>query len=121
MITETKKVVALAAMIVAIGVGGVEMTRDTAQADARIVAGGAAGYAGARIDEAFALAAMLPAAEPVSFAVASKGDRLPVDCTGECMDAAYEVASEEPLVVETQRGASSSILVRLSRITVAGF
>lgn len=130
MFTETRKVIALAAVIVAAGVGAVEMTRDAAQADPMIVAGGAAGYAGDRVDAAFQLVSALPIATPVSLTQAGKGDLLRSACTGpfpanveaECMDVAYAVSPRQPgVVVEAKRGASSSILMRMAQITVAGF
>ena len=52
---------------------------------------------------------------------------LPLGCAGpfraevqaECLDTAYEVASEPSLVVET-RGEASSVLMRLDGFTLAG-
>jgi hypothetical protein len=130
MFTETKKVLALAALIALTGVAFVETTRSPAQADPMLVAGGAAGYAGQRIDAVFDVVALMPEVTPVSLPLAKKGDLLPIGCAGpfetdvaaECMDTAYEVASEEPpLVVETRRGTSSSILMRMYEFTLAGF
>lgn len=90
------------------------------------VSGGAAGYAGLRVDGAFLLAANTPASEPFQIARAEKGDMLPVGCAGpfeadvaaECMDAAYEIESEPGAVVETRFGATS-ILSRMGSYTVA--
>ena len=130
MITETKKVFALAALIVATGVATVELTRNPAQADPMLVAGGATGYAGERVDAAFDAVADMPAVAPVAIPMAQKGDLLPIGCAGpfraevaaECMDTAYEVASEDPsLVVETRVGDSTSILVRMMGYTMAVF
>jgi hypothetical protein len=130
MLNETRKVIALAALIVTTGIGAVEMTRDTAQADPRIVAGGAAGYARDRVDGVFQIVAALPAASPISLVQAGKGDLLASACSGpfqtsvmaNCMNVAYDVAAHEPaVVVEAKRGASSSILMRMASITVAGF
>ena len=61
MITETKRVFTLAALIVATGVAGVKFGRDTVQAaPVNIMTQGAA-YAAARVDTAFDVVAMLPA------------------------------------------------------------
>ena len=129
MMTETKRIVALAGLIIAVGVGMVELTRSEAQADPALVVGGAAGYAGQRVDAAFELAATVPPAT-FEYAIAEKGDMLPIGCAGpfrpevaaECMDTAYEVESEVPaLIVETREGAATSILTRMSELTVAEF
>ena len=113
MITETKKVFAIAALIAATGVATVELTRNPAQADPMLVPGGAAGYAGERIDVAFTVVAEMPFVAPVSVPMANKGDLMPT---------AYEVASDEgSVVVETRVGDATSILVRMMGYTVALF
>jgi len=122
MVTETRKVFALAALIVFMGVATVEMTRGTAQADP---SRGAAAYASKRIAGAFRVVRAKSSADFMLIGVAQKGDIPLVGCaepdvlTG-CTVTAYEVASSGT-VVEVKRGASSSILTRLARITVAGF
>lgn len=127
MVTETKKVLAIAALIVAAGVATVEMTRGQAQADPMIVAGGAAGYAGGRVDGAFELAAATPFSRSVEITLAEKGDLPPLGCAGpflpaveaECIDAAQEVAAEPSLIVETRLG-GVSVLTRMDAMTMAG-
>ena len=130
MVTETKKVIAIAALIVATGVAGVELTRNPAQADPMLVPGGAAGYAGARVDDAFKVVAEMPPVAPLTIPMAAKGDLvMPVGCAGpfkadvaaECFDTAYEVPSEEPGVVVETRLSDSSILVRMMGYTMAVF
>jgi hypothetical protein len=126
--TLTKKVLTAVALIVATGVTAVEMTRTSAYAQGGFATGTAA-YAGERINVAFQVAAEMPPVEPVSLPLAVKGDMLPIGCAGpfraeeqaECIDAAYELASEPSTVVETRHG-STSILMRLESIsTAAGF
>jgi hypothetical protein len=121
MFTETKHVLGVVALIVATGIGAVEATRSPAQADSLLVSG--ADYPAARIGEAFDVAAGVPA---ISMA-AAKGDMLPIGCSGpldptfaaECLDSAYEVASEDDIVIETRSG-NTSVLTRMERFTVAG-
>lgn len=110
--TETKKVLALVALIVTTGVGTIEMTRSTAQANTANVAVDAAGYAADRVQQAFAVVETMPAVAAVSVPLADKGDLTPV--------AAYSVQSGPYVVVET-RGESTSILTRMMGYTVAGF
>lgn len=126
MITETKKVFALAALIVATGVAGVEFGRDSAQAETMIMTRDAA-YAAARVDTAFDLVAALPAMPAVMVPMAMKGD-LPVpqgclgiqgDAQAECMDVAYEVPAEPSIVVETREGTTTT-LMRMDAMTLAG-
>jgi hypothetical protein len=124
MITETKKAFALAALIVATGIAAVELTRSSAQADPMLVTGGAAGYAGARVDAAFEAVAEMPEAAAVMVPLAEKGDLpVPYGCEGnaeaECMDVAYEVESAPSVVVETRIG-NTSTLMRMDAMTVAG-
>ena len=99
MITETRKVFALAALIVASGVVTVELTRSTAQAAEPQIMTRSEAYAAARVDTAFDLVAALPERPAVMVPMAAKGDLpVPLGCTGiagdaqaECMDVAYEV------------------------------
>lgn len=124
---ETKKVLTAVALIVATGIAAVETTRAPAFADSTLVAGGAAGYAGSRIDHAFQAVADMPPMPAVSIPMAVKGDLTPLGCIGpfrddvaaECTDTAYEVESNPYVVVET-RGTASSILTRMMQYTVAG-
>lgn len=127
MITETKKVFAIAALIATTGVAGVELTRNPAQADPMLVIG-AAGYAAERIDGAFHAVAEMPPVAPISVPMALKGDLMPIGCAGplkadvqaECLDTAYEVASDDgSMVVETRVGDSTSILFRMTGYTMA--
>ncbi len=109
--TETRKVLALVALIVTTGVGTIEMTRSSAQANTAVVAGDTTGYAGERVQQAFNAVAEMPAVAPVAVPVADKGDLTP--------DAAYNVNSGPYVVIET-RGENSSILTRMMGYTVAG-
>ncbi len=125
--TETKKVLALVALIVTTGVGTVEMTRSPAQANPAALADGATGYAGERIEQVFSAVAEMPPVAPVTVPVAAKGDMPSNGCTSpftpvaaaECIDAAYNVPSG-PYVIQETRGESSSILTRVMGYTVAG-
>ncbi len=129
MIMETKRAFAVAALIAATGVAAVELTRNPAQADPMLVTGGGAAYAAERIDGAFHAVAEMPPIAPISVPMAVKGDLMPIGCAGpfkpdvaaECLDTAYEVASEDSMVVETRVGDSTSILIRMMGYTVAGF
>lgn len=121
MFTDTKKVVALAALIVATGVATVEVTRGTAQA------GPVAhpDYAATRIAEAFQVAATMPPVAPVSVPMAVKGDlEVPAGCRGaddeaECMDTAYEPDAIPSVVVESRAGTTTT-LMRMDAMTLAG-
>jgi hypothetical protein len=123
--SQTKKVLALVALIVATGVAVVELTRTPAQADPLLVQGGAEGYAGSRVDAAFQLVDQM-SADSLEFPLAEKGDLLPIGCAGpfepavaaECMDVAYEVESDPVLETRTE---SSSILTRTTEYALAGF
>lgn len=125
--TETSKVLALVTAVVMTGVGAVEMTRNSAQANPALVAGGAAGYAAERIEGGFQAVAEIPLVAPMIVPVATKGDRLPSGCAGpfeptfaaECVDTAYEVESGPYVVVEARAG-STSILSRMMGYTLAG-
>jgi len=117
MTIETRKVFAVAALIVATGVATVELTRNPAQADP------IADRATARIEGAFAVVAAMPPVPAVRVPMAQKGDlEVPVGCKGEgeaeCMDVAYEVPSQPSIVVETRAG-STSTLMRMDSMTVA--
>ncbi len=120
MITETRKVFALAALIVAAGVvGGAEA--------ATVFPTDEASYARWRVDAAFDVVASMPASAPVGVPMAEKGDLpVPVGCTGlagdeqaECMDVAYEPATPPSIVVETRVGTTST-LSRMDAMTIAG-
>lgn len=124
--TETSKVLALVTAVVMTGVGAVEMTRNSAQANPPLVAG-ATGYAAERIEGGFQAVAEIPRVAPMIVPVAMKGDRLPSGCAGpfeptfaaECVDTAYEVESGPYVVVEARAG-STSILSRMMGYTLAG-
>ncbi len=124
--TETRKVLALVALIVTTGVGTIEMTRSSAQANTAVAAGDATGYAGERVQQAFNVVTEMPAVADITMPVADKGDLTPAGCVGpftpevaaECIDTAYEVESGPYVIVET-RGESSSILTRMMGYTVA--
>jgi len=127
MITETKKVFALAALIVATGVVTVELTRNSAQAAEPVTMTRAEAYAAARVDTAFDLVATIAAGPAVMVPMAQKGD-LPVpfgcfgvqgDAQAECMDVAYEIESTPSVVVETREGTTSTLL-RMDPMTLAG-
>ena len=116
MFTESRKVFALAALIVATGVATVELTRNPAQAGPIV-------DSAARINAAFDVVATMPEVPAVMIPMAKKGDlEVPMGCEGpgeaECMDVAYEVPSEPSLVVETRSGATSTLL-RMDSMTVA--
>ena len=128
--TQTRKVFAISAAILALGIGGTEMMRGQAQANPALVVGGAAGYAASRIDAAFEVVAAMLVSAPITIDVAQKGDLPPLGCVGpfrpevqaECIDAAYEVAADEAFtVVETSTGEDSSMLMRMLGVSVAGF
>jgi hypothetical protein len=127
MITDTKKAFAIAALIVATGIAGVELTRSAAQAESAYGPGTPA-YAVSRIDAVFETAAGMPPVEMVRVPMAKKGDLpiplgclwVPADQQSECMDIAYEVPSVPSIVVETRVG-STSTLMRMDAMTVADF
>ena len=115
----TRKVFALATLIVATGVGtgaaqAAEATMTRIQA-----------YSAARVDTAFDLVAAMPASAPVMVPMAQKGDLLvPPGCAGmsadaqdECMDVAYELDSVPSAVIETREGTTSTL--RLDPIPLA--
>ncbi len=117
MITETRKMFALAASIVA-GSAEAAMGFPT----------DAASYARWRIDTAFDVAARMPTTAPVSVPMAAKGDLLvPPGCASlsgdeqaECMDVAYEPTTTLPSVVIETRVGTTSTLSRMDAMTVAG-
>lgn len=125
--SQTNKVLAVVALIVATGVGAVELSRSPAQADPLLVRGGSEGYAGSRVDAAFTLVSTMPVSDE-EFPIAEKVDLPPLGCIGpfrpevaaECMDVAYEVESDDSEIVETRVG-NSSILTRMVEYTMAGF
>jgi hypothetical protein len=126
MITDTRKVFVLAALIVATGVGAVEMTRSEAQAEPASMNRDQA-YAAARVDTVFDLVADMPMTVAVMVPMAEKGDlAVPQGCLGvqgdaqaECMDVAYEVPSEPSVVIDTTVG-NTTTLMRMDAMTVAG-
>lgn len=126
MITDTKKVLTLAALIVATGVATVELTRSTAQAEPVTMTRDEA-YAAARVDTVFDLVSTMPMTVAVMVPMAEKGDLpIPQSCLGvqadaqaECMDVAYEVPSEPSMVVETSFG-NTTTLMRMDAMTIAG-
>jgi len=128
MITDTRKVFALAALIVATGVTTVELTRSSAvAAEPFAVMTRSAAYSAARVDTAFDLVAELPTSKPVMVPMAQKGDlQVPAGCStlsgdaqAECMDVAYEMPAAPSVVVETRDGTTSTLL-RMDPITLAG-
>jgi hypothetical protein len=122
----TRKVFALAAMIVVTGVGTVEMTRNSAQAAEPSTMTRIEAYSAARVDTAFDLVAGMPASAPIMVPMAQKGDLLvPAGCAGlsadaqgECMDVAYEVDQTPSAVIETREGTTSTLL-KLDPMTLA--
>lgn len=128
--TQTRKVIAISAAILALGIGGTELMRGEAHANPALVVGGAAGYAASRVDAAFVVVASIPVSAPITLDIAQKGDLAPLGCMGpfrpevqaECIDAAYEVASDDAYtIVETSTGDDSSMLMRMMGVSVAGF
>ena len=120
--TDSKKVLALAALIVATGIATVELTRNPAQADPMLVSDGV--YVTARVDTAFEVVAQMPEVAAVMVPMAEKGDlQVPQGCEGayeaECMDVAYEIESVPSVIIETRNGAMST-LMRVDGMTVAG-
>jgi hypothetical protein len=119
MATQTRKVFAIAALVV---------TSLAATAEAGTVfPTDQASYARWRVDAAFDLVAKLPTTTPVSVPLAMKGDlEVPLGCAdisgdaqAECMDVAYEPDSMPSVIVETRIG-STSTLMRMDAMTVAG-
>ena len=119
MITGTKKALAIAALIVATGVFGVELTRGSAQAEEPQ-------STAARINAAFDVVAEMPPVEPVSVPMATKGDLpIPLDCVrmtesvqAECTELAYRVLTAPSFVVATSFG-NTTTLLRMDAMAVA--
>lgn len=125
-LTDTRKVLGIAALIAIVGVATTETMRQPAHAEANIIPGGAAGYAGERIDAAFQIVATMPKTAARAMQVAAKGDLPPLGCRGpirpEIADECVDAAAEEPAtVVETRLGDSTSVLSRVSSYQLAGF
>ena len=129
MSTRTMKLFAVTALLVNAGLVVVGVTHSPAQADPVPIVDDGAGYFAARIDTVFEVVAEMPATNPVAIPMADKGDLLPIGCAGpfradvaaECLDTAYELASDDPsIVVETRVGDATSMLMRMMGYTVAG-
>jgi hypothetical protein len=122
----TKRVFGLAAVILAMGLGTVEMTRDSAQAAEATTMFRIQAYSAARVDTAFDLVAAMPASAPFMVPMAHKGDLpVPSNCLGmsgdmqaECMDVAYELPAEPSIVIETHEGTTTT-LMRMDAMTIA--
>jgi hypothetical protein len=119
MASQTKKVFAFAALVVASLAAG-------AQAGT-VFPTDEASYARWRIDAAFNVVSAMPVVASVSVPMAVKGD-LPVplgcadksaDTQDECMDVAYEPDAQPSVIVETRLG-STSTLMRMDAMTIAG-
>ena len=118
MATKTKTMLAVAALVAGFaGTAGAETLFPADQAS----------YARWRVDAAFHVVGTMPVMAAVSIPMAMKGD-LPVpagcaalsdDAQAECMDVAYE-PNAESVVVETRVG-STSTLMRMEPMTIAGF
>lgn len=122
---DSWKVLGVAALIVIAGISSVELSRQPAHAEVGLIAGGAAGYAGERVDGAFQVAAAMPTLVLARAPVAAKGDLPPIGCRGplraevadECMDAVEEPAA----ITETRVGDATSVLSRVVSYQLAGF
>ncbi len=120
MATQTKKVFAFAALVVA------SLATGAAQAGT-VFPTDQASYAHWRIEAAFDVADNMPVVAAVSVPMAVKGDLpVPVGCANEtgdaqaeCMDVAYEPDATPGIVVETRIGSTSN-LMRMDALTVAG-
>lgn len=119
MATQTKTVFAFAALVVA--------SFATAAQAGTVFPTDQASYARWRVDAAFDVVAKMPTVAPVRVPLAMKGDlEVPLGCTdasgdtqAECMDVAYEPDSMPSVVIETRVG-STSTLMRMDQLTVAG-
>lgn len=115
----TRKAFAIAALIAATGVIGVEMTRSPAQAEDNYTAA-------ERIDGAFQAAAEMPQVAEVRVPLAEKGDlQIPFGCVGvqttlrtECTNTAYSVLTQPSFVVATSFG-NTTTLMRVDAMAVA--
>ena len=128
MSTPTMKLFAIAALVATTSLTAVGLTQSPAQADPMPVIDDGAGYSTARINAVFNVLAEMPATDAVAIPLAEKGDLLPIGCAGpfraevtaECLDTAYELASDDPsIVVETRVGDATSILIRMISYTIA--
>src|SRR3954464_9446488 len=114
----TKRLFALTALMVAAGVGTVEMSGSTAQAGELMTMSPIEAYSAARVDTAFDLVAAMPASAPVMVPMAQKGDLLvPPGCAGmsadaqdECRGGASEIAWARSSVAEPREGTPSPLL-----------
>lgn len=120
MFIETRKVSALATLIVAAGFATVVHAGTVYPTDE-------ASYARWRVDAAFQVVAAMPQVAPVSVPMAMKGDLpVPLGCEGaagdaqaECMDVAYEPDALPSMVVETTSGTTTT-LMRMDAMAIAG-
>jgi hypothetical protein len=119
MATQARKVFATAALVV--------MSLTGAAAAGTVFPTDQSSYAQWRVDAAFDVVAKMPQAAPVSVPLAMKGDlEVPFGCLdqsgdaqAECMDVAYEPESMPSVIIETRVG-STSTLLRMDAMTVAG-
>ena len=119
MATQTKKVVAIAALVVS-------ALATTAMAGT-VFPTDQSSYARWRVEAAFTVVAQMPPAAPVNVPLAMKRDlEVPLGCSdtsgdaqAECMDVAYEPDSMPSIVVESRFGTTST-LMRMDAMTVAG-
>ena len=126
MIVETKKVLAVAALIATTGVAGVEMTRASAVGSSP--AGQAQDYAQSRIVVAFSAAAEVPEIPYEEFSVETTDPR-PVGCSGpfraeveaECLDVAHEVSSDWGGGIRGEIESRAADLVTLDAFDLAEF
>ena len=125
MITETKKVFALAALIVATGVVTVELTRNRRRRRAAIMTRTEA-YAAARVDTAFDLVATMPERPAVMVPMAQRATcrsrsaaRASRRRAGRVHGRRLRGRIEPSVVVETREGTTST-LMRMDPMTLAG-
>ena len=105
---ETRKVVMVAALIVATGVGGTEISR--ASDNATTPEARATDYAGARVDGAFAVSSAV-AVNRITIAAAPKGDKL----------TSVQASSAAPKVMAKRVGESTTVLARTNEYELAQF
>jgi hypothetical protein len=120
----TKRVFGLAAVILAMGLGTVEMTRDSAQAAEATTMFRIQAYSAARVDTA-SITVCPPGKRAVHGADGAEGDlrsrRTASACRAlqaECMDVAYELPAEPSIVIETHEGTTTT-LMRMDAMTIA--